>query len=198
MAFVYVHNKKDKAQDDGPYIIQRLYDDEHRDVPDAPEPEYEFNADAYARASALNRGIGYSEKQAGEFQYRVHLEKKQRLREEAHRRQEERRLADEAERKRKREEEIAAGSPGGRSPAAVDKDDAYEKVWSGDGSTWPASIKYVVRHKPTGALWACIYGIRDDDSDYECAATWQRVEAKTKTITVYEPVKESPKTAERF
>lgn len=181
MAFIYVHNKKDKTQEDGSYIIQRLYDDGHCEAPDEPEPEYEFNADAYARASALNRKIGHSEKQAGEFQYRVHVEWKQRLREEEYRRQEERRLADEAERKRKREEDIAAGSPGGRSPAAVEKDDAY-------GGTWPASIKAVVRHKPTGALWACTYGIRDDDSDYDCGASWYRVEAKTKTITVYERV----------
>lgn len=78
------------------------------------------------------------------------------------------------------------GNPGRRSPAEVAKDHSYEKVAEIDGGTWPASILYVVRHKRTGNLWACLYAIMTDSSDYDVRQLWFEVEEKQVTVTRYE------------
>ena len=114
--------------------------------------------------------------------YREALRERERANQRA---EEQQRLAEEA----RLAEEMTRGSPGRRSPSDVVKDVLYDHVASLDGNTWPSSIQYVVRHKPTGSLWSCLYAIRDDDSDFECATGWTCVEAKTKTITIYEPKK---------
>lgn len=93
-----------------------------------------------------------------------------------------------AEDKRIKDEALAAGDPNNRSPEKVAADPDYIEVASmDDGSTYPASIQYVVRHKPTGNLWSCRYGIRDDDSDYGIGHSWTRVVEKTVAKKVYEP-----------
>lgn len=71
------------------------------------------------------------------------------------------------------------------SPLDVYKNPLYENVTNCDGGTYPQSIQTVVRHKESGTLWACIYAIRDDDSDADMPGNWYEVEAVSVTSVSY-------------
>lgn len=73
----------------------------------------------------------------------------------------------------------------GRSPAEVDRDSAWELVADRDAGTYPPSIEHVVRHRVSGALFACIYAIRADASDYEDGAWWHEVVARHADVVEY-------------
>lgn len=180
--FVYVQNKDKET---GKHRIYKLSPDGEKELVEG-EPPHDYNADAYARAQQLNRGIGvYESAAADHFRYKAHLQKcyrERRLKEEEEERQ--RRAAREAEEERRRQE-VLRGSPHPRSPAEVAVDSAYERVHEADGGTWPATVQLVVRHKPTGGLWSCRYRIREDDSDGDSPANWHAVEAVSVTTTRY-------------
>lgn len=81
--------------------------------------------------------------------------------------------------------DIDRSSPGFASPEAVSKNPVYKRITEVDGGTWPASRLLVVRHTGRDTLWACRYGIRDDDSDWDQQQRWFEVEEKKVIQTVY-------------
>jgi hypothetical protein len=68
-------------------------------------------------------------------------------------------------------------NPGRRSPAVVDKDPEYERMQEDPIITnFPQPhVQHVVRHRASGAFWACVYEVRMDDSDYTEPTSWHRV-----------------------
>lgn len=84
------------------------------------------------------------------------------------------------------EDDVRRGSPGHASCEEVQTNLSYRKVADVDGETYPASRMLVVRHIGQDTMWACRYGIRDDDSDYDQPQSWHEVEEKKITKTVYD------------
>lgn len=85
----------------------------------------------------------------------------------------------------KYEDDVRRGSPGHASCEEVQTNLSYRKVADVDGETYPASRLLVVRHIGKDTLWACRYGIRDDDSDYDQPQSWFEVEERQITKTIY-------------
>lgn len=84
------------------------------------------------------------------------------------------------------EDDVRRGSPGRASCEEVQANLSYRKVADVDGETYPASRMLVVRHVGQDTMWACRYGIRDDDSDYDQPQSWFEAEKKKIMKTVYE------------
>lgn len=74
------------------------------------------------------------------------------------------------------------GKFGRRSAAETDKDPEYKFVASIDGDRFSFRQPHVVEHLATGTLWATVFAVRDDDSDYELPTHWFQVEKKVEVV----------------
>jgi hypothetical protein len=80
-------------------------------------------------------------------------------------------------------------NPTPQSPIQAEKNPEYEVMTDYvSDSYYPSAAEVIVRHKASNTFWRAVYRVREDDSDADMGATWNRVVPEKVTITKYKTV----------